>query len=90
MRRGPGLWCVVTVVCWGPYLSLNPTQATADIGVNSHHQRCVLEFLHFARFKRGECLKAVEGAFSDLADSRLVEDTFTCEEVCVCVRLCVA
>ena len=47
--------------------------------MSSAHEQSVSEFLHFARFKRGQCVKTVETAFQHLADSRLVEDTFTCE-----------
>ena len=47
--------------------------------MSSAHEQSVSEFLRFARFKRGQCVKTVEAAFQHLADSRLVEDTFTCE-----------
>ena len=47
--------------------------------MSSAHEQSVSEFLRFARFKRGQCVKTVETAFQHLADSRLVEDTFTCE-----------
>ena len=47
--------------------------------MSSAHEQSVSEFLRFARFKRGQCVKTVETAFQHLADSRLVEDTFTCK-----------
>nr|XP_009939832.1 PREDICTED: leucine zipper transcription factor-like protein 1 [Opisthocomus hoazin] len=37
--------------------------------------------MRFARFKRGLCLKTVDSCFQDLKDSRLVEETFTVDEV---------
>ncbi|XP_054240860.1 leucine zipper transcription factor-like protein 1 isoform X2 [Indicator indicator] len=37
--------------------------------------------MRFARFKRGRCLKTVDSCFQDLKDSRLVEETFTVDEV---------
>uniref|UniRef100_A0A8C3V5I2 Leucine zipper transcription factor-like protein 1 n=1 Tax=Catharus ustulatus TaxID=91951 RepID=A0A8C3V5I2_CATUS len=37
--------------------------------------------MRFARFKRGMCLKTVDSCFQDLKDSRLVEETFTVDEV---------
>ncbi|XP_068008937.1 leucine zipper transcription factor-like protein 1 isoform X1 [Melanerpes formicivorus] len=37
--------------------------------------------MRFARFKRGLCIKTVDSCFQDLKDSRLVEETFTVDEV---------
>uniref|UniRef100_A0A8C5T3K5 Leucine zipper transcription factor-like protein 1 n=1 Tax=Malurus cyaneus samueli TaxID=2593467 RepID=A0A8C5T3K5_9PASS len=37
--------------------------------------------MRFARFKRGMCLRTVDSCFQDLKDSRLVEETFTVDEV---------
>ncbi|XP_075561759.1 leucine zipper transcription factor-like protein 1 isoform X1 [Pelecanus crispus] len=37
--------------------------------------------MRFARFKRGLCLRTVDSCFQDLKDSRLVEETFTVDEV---------
>ncbi|XP_017589974.1 PREDICTED: leucine zipper transcription factor-like protein 1 isoform X2 [Corvus brachyrhynchos] len=37
--------------------------------------------MRFARFKRSMCLKTVDSCFQDLKDSRLVEETFTVDEV---------
>ena len=51
----------------------------SGLGLSAAHEQSVSEFLRFARFKRGQCVKTVETAFQHLADSRLVEDTFTCE-----------
>ena len=51
----------------------------SGLGLSSAHEQNISEFLRFARSKRGQCVKTVETAFQHLADSRLVEDTFTCE-----------
>ncbi|KAF4801353.1 Sodium- and chloride-dependent transporter XTRP3A [Turdus rufiventris] len=53
----------------------------AELGVNEHHQKEVVSYMRFARFKRGMCLKTVDSCFQDLKDSRLVEETFTVDEV---------
>ncbi|XP_008938946.1 PREDICTED: leucine zipper transcription factor-like protein 1 [Merops nubicus] len=38
-------------------------------------------YLRFARFRRGLCLRTVDSCFQELKDSRLVEETFTVDEV---------
>ncbi|NXW22333.1 LZTL1 protein, partial [Circaetus pectoralis] len=53
----------------------------AELGLNEHHQNEVVNYMRFARFKRGLCLKTVDSCFQDLKDSRLVEETFTVDEV---------
>lgn len=52
-----------------------------DIGLNDHHQQNVVSYLRFARYNRGQRLRVVEGCFDDLKDSRLVEDTYTLDEI---------
>ncbi|XP_021156410.1 leucine zipper transcription factor-like protein 1 isoform X2 [Columba livia] len=53
----------------------------AELGLNEHHQNEVINYMRFVRFKRGLCLKTVDSCFQDLKDSRLVEETFTVDEV---------
>lgn len=53
----------------------------AELGLNEHHQNEVINYMHFARSKRGLRLKTVDSCFQDLKDSRLVEETFTIDEV---------
>ncbi|NXW43397.1 LZTL1 protein, partial [Nyctiprogne leucopyga] len=53
----------------------------AELGLNEHHQNEVVSYMRFARFRRGLCLKTVDSCFQDLKDSRLVEETFTVDEV---------
>ncbi|XP_019392725.1 PREDICTED: leucine zipper transcription factor-like protein 1 [Crocodylus porosus] len=53
----------------------------AELGLNEHHQNEVINYMRFARSKRGLRLKTVDSCFQDLKDSRLVEETFTVDEV---------
>ncbi|KAL9966011.1 hypothetical protein ACROYT_G024018 [Oculina patagonica] len=52
-----------------------------DIGLNQHHQQNVVNYLRFARYSRGQRLRGVDASFEELKDSRLVEDTYTLDEV---------
>ncbi|XP_031562380.1 leucine zipper transcription factor-like protein 1 [Actinia tenebrosa] len=52
-----------------------------DIGLNEHHQQNVVNYLRFAKFNRGQRLRGIDAAFEDLKDSRLVEDTYTLDEI---------
>lgn len=52
-----------------------------DIGLNQHHQQIVVNYLRFARYGRGQRLRGVDASFEELKDSRLVEDTYTLDEV---------
>ncbi|XP_036726070.1 leucine zipper transcription factor-like protein 1 [Balaenoptera musculus] len=53
----------------------------AELGLNEHHQNEVINYMRFARSKRGLRLKTVDSCFQDLKESRLVEETFTIDEV---------
>ncbi|KAJ8418757.1 hypothetical protein AAFF_G00002560 [Aldrovandia affinis] len=53
----------------------------AEFGFNEHHQKEVINYMRFARSKRVLRLKTIDSCFQDLKDSRLVEDTFTVDEV---------
>ncbi|KAG9283518.1 leucine zipper transcription factor-like protein 1 isoform X2 [Astyanax mexicanus] len=68
------------------FLSLSNTAAVhpavmADFGFNEHHQNEVINYMRFARSKRLLRLKTIDSCFQDLKDSRLVEETFTVDEV---------
>lgn len=52
-----------------------------DFGFNEHHQNEIINYMRFARAKRILRLKTIDSCFQDLKDSRLVEDTFTVDEV---------
>ncbi|KAH0510317.1 Leucine zipper transcription factor-like protein 1 [Microtus ochrogaster] len=53
----------------------------AELGLNEHHQNEVINYMRFARSKRGLRLKTVDSCFQDLKESRLVEETYTVDEV---------
>ncbi|XP_069119589.1 leucine zipper transcription factor-like protein 1 [Argopecten irradians] len=54
---------------------------TAQLGVNEHHQAQVINYMRFARYQRGQRLRAVDMCFEDLKSSRLDETTYTIDEV---------
>uniref|UniRef100_A0A1A8EQV1 Leucine zipper transcription factor-like protein 1 n=1 Tax=Nothobranchius korthausae TaxID=1143690 RepID=A0A1A8EQV1_9TELE len=53
----------------------------ADFGFNEHHQSEIINYMRFARSKRVLRLKTIDSCFEELKDSRLVEETFTVDEV---------
>ncbi|XP_043931272.1 leucine zipper transcription factor-like protein 1 [Protopterus annectens] len=53
----------------------------SELGLNDHHQNEVLNYMRFARTKSALKLKTVDSCFQDLKGSRLVEETFTVDEV---------
>ncbi|XP_028659873.1 leucine zipper transcription factor-like protein 1 isoform X2 [Erpetoichthys calabaricus] len=53
----------------------------AELGVNDHHQNELINYMRFARSNRALRLKTIDSCFQDLKSSRLVEDTFTVDEV---------
>lgn len=53
----------------------------ADFVFNDHHQSEVINYMRFTRSKRDLRLKTIDSCFEELKDSRLVEDTFTMDEV---------
>uniref|UniRef100_A0A1A8QU29 Leucine zipper transcription factor-like protein 1 n=1 Tax=Nothobranchius rachovii TaxID=451742 RepID=A0A1A8QU29_9TELE len=53
----------------------------ADFGFNEHHQNEIINYMRFARSKRVLRLKTIDSCFEELKDSRLVEETFTADEV---------
>nr|XP_042697071.1 leucine zipper transcription factor-like protein 1 isoform X2 [Chrysemys picta bellii] len=65
----------------GHVFKLFSTTLRAELGLNDHHQNEVINYMRFARSKRGLRLKTVDSCFQDLKDSRLVEETFTIDEV---------
>ncbi|KAL8165504.1 UNVERIFIED_CONTAM: Leucine zipper transcription factor-like protein 1 [Gekko kuhli] len=69
-------------VMWGnPLAEREQLLVRAELGLNEHHQNEVINYMRFARSKRGLRLKTVGSCFQDLKDSRLVEETFTIDEV---------
>ncbi|KAK7881571.1 hypothetical protein WMY93_029980 [Mugilogobius chulae] len=53
----------------------------ADFGFNEHHQNEMINYMRFARSKRVLRLKTIDSCFEELKDSRLVDETFTVDEV---------
>ncbi|KAG7525242.1 hypothetical protein JOB18_024142 [Solea senegalensis] len=53
----------------------------AEFGFNEHHQNEVINYMRFARSKRVLRLKTIDSCFEELKDSRLVDETFTVDEV---------
>ena len=49
--------------------------------MSENHEEQIVNFLRFSRLKRGEAMKAIGDAFQGVIDSRLVEETYTLEEV---------
>ena len=49
---------------------------TMELGVNEHHQNQVINYIRFARYQRGQRLRAVDVCFEDLKDSRWAEYDF--------------
>ncbi|XP_037135697.1 leucine zipper transcription factor-like protein 1 [Syngnathus acus] len=52
-----------------------------EFGCNEYHHNEVINYMRFARSKRLLSLKTVDSCFEELKDSRLVEETFTVDEV---------
>ena len=53
----------------------------SHLGLNEHHNALVLNYMRFAKFQRSQCLKAIKDGFQDAKDTKLLDDTFTIEEV---------
>ncbi|XP_035215229.1 leucine zipper transcription factor-like protein 1 isoform X1 [Stegodyphus dumicola] len=52
-----------------------------DLTLNDHHSEMIGNYLRFAKFRRGKHLRTVEQTFEDIKLSRLMEETYTVEEV---------
>jgi len=53
----------------------------ADIGLNDHHQQNIISYLRFARYNRSQTLRSIQACCQDIKDSRLLEETYTSDEV---------
>lgn len=49
--------------------------------MNEHHRMVVMNYMKFARYQRIQSLKAIDYAFKDVSESRLLDGTYTCDEV---------
>uniref|UniRef100_A0A8C7PSG6 Leucine zipper transcription factor-like protein 1 n=1 Tax=Oncorhynchus mykiss TaxID=8022 RepID=A0A8C7PSG6_ONCMY len=52
-----------------------------EFGFNEHHQNDAINYMRFACSKRAIRLKTIDPCFEDLKDNRLVDETFTVDEV---------
>lgn len=50
-------------------------------GLNEHHDALVLNYLRFTRFQRSQCVKSIVSSFEDAKDTRLLESTYTIDEI---------
>ncbi|XP_042888160.1 leucine zipper transcription factor-like protein 1 [Penaeus japonicus] len=53
----------------------------ADLGLNEHHQASMAGYLRFTKYQRAQRLRSVDACFQDVKDTRLLEETYTSEEV---------
>lgn len=53
----------------------------SDLDLNDHHEAIIINYMKFARYQRTHNLKSVEYSFKDTMESRLLEDTYTSDEV---------
>jgi len=52
------------------------------LGLNDHHKESVVNYMRFARYQKTQRLRAIDAAFDEVKDSRLMDDTYTLDEVC--------
>ena len=54
----------------------------SELDLSEHHQTQIVNFLRFARYQRGQRLRAIDVCFDDMRHSRLSMDTtFTKDEI---------
>ena len=49
--------------------------------MNEHHSVQLVNYMKFAKYQRGQCIKSVKAAVQDTREVRLNDDTFTLDEV---------
>ncbi|XP_054280170.1 leucine zipper transcription factor-like protein 1 [Macrosteles quadrilineatus] len=59
---------------------------TAELGLDDHHQGIVKSYIQFARYLRTQNLKAIDMCIQDIADTRLLDATYTQGEVTEILR----
>lgn len=52
-----------------------------ELDVNEHHHAQVYNYIRFARYQRGQRMRAVDFCFEELKSTRLDESTYTIDEV---------
>ncbi|CAH0393235.1 unnamed protein product [Bemisia tabaci] len=53
----------------------------SELGLNEHHQSTLNSYLKFSRYYRQQNLKSVQLSFQDVLDARLLDSTYTKQEV---------
>ena len=62
------MYCVYLYVLYDHVNSFFKFQSA--LGLNDHHQTNVINYMRFARYQRGQRLRAVDMCFQELKDSR--------------------
>jgi len=57
-----------------------PTMAE-ESELNEHHSEQLVAYMRFAKYQRSQCVRSVRAALQDTKETRLMDDTFTLEEV---------
>ncbi|CAL1295688.1 unnamed protein product [Larinioides sclopetarius] len=52
-----------------------------DLTLSDHHSEMIASYLKFAKFQRGKHVRIIDQTFDDMKQSRLIEGTFTADEV---------
>ncbi|GIY18768.1 leucine zipper transcription factor-like protein 1 [Caerostris extrusa] len=52
-----------------------------DLTLSDHHSEMIGNYLKFAKFRRGKHVRTIDQTFDDLKQSRLLEGTYTADEV---------
>ncbi|CAL4115914.1 unnamed protein product [Meganyctiphanes norvegica] len=53
----------------------------SDLGLNEHHRGSLAGYFRFCKYQRQQRLRSIDACFHDAKDTRLNEDTYTCDEV---------
>ncbi|XP_066981924.1 leucine zipper transcription factor-like protein 1 [Macrobrachium rosenbergii] len=53
----------------------------SDLDLNDHHRKNLSSYLRFCKYQRAHRLRSVDACFQDVKDTRIVEDTYTADEI---------
>ncbi|XP_068250618.1 leucine zipper transcription factor-like protein 1 [Palaemon carinicauda] len=53
----------------------------SDLDLNDHHRKNLSSYLRFCKYQRAHRLRSVDACFQDVKDTRIVEDTYTSDEL---------
>ncbi|CAL1295690.1 unnamed protein product [Larinioides sclopetarius] len=57
------------------------SEMAEDLTLSDHHSEMIASYLKFAKFQRGKHVRIIDQTFDDMKQSRLIEGTFTADEV---------